>query len=231
MEEQFYILLPVLILLLRHTPRLVWMTVLLAAVPFAVWQRAMHPYTVVITSHIDAFALGSLMAIGIEWMQDHRRLVNPALWLGFFVGLLWFLPYVVEGYHAWFVNGEERHYEAWPATAGILMAVCWIGLLAINRGASWLRLLCWQPLVYTGVISYALYLVHYPIVRFMPKLAPAVAAKLGLPPLPGVLEAALTLAICFLLAHLLYRFIDQGLQTRRAGAARAVPVPHRSSRP
>ena len=230
-EEQFYILLPVLILLLRHTPRLVWMTVLLAAVPFAVWQRAMHPYTVVITSHIDAFALGSLMAIGIEWMQDHRRLVNPALWLGFFVGLLWFLPYVVEGYHAWFVNGEERHYEAWPATAGILMAVCWIGLLAINRGASWLRLLCWQPLVYTGVVSYALYLVHYPIVRFMPKLAPALAAKLGLPPLPGVLEAALTLAICFLLAHLLYRFIDQGLQTRRAGAARAVPVPHRSSHP
>lgn len=225
-EEQFYILLPILLLLLRNTPRWLWMTVLLAAIPFAVWQRALHPYTVIITSHIDAFALGSLMAIGLEWMQDNRKLANRALWVGFIVGLVGFLPYVVEGYQAWILRGEERHYEAWPATAGILMASCWIALLAINRGASWLKLLCWQPLVYAGVISYALYLAHYPVVRFMPKLAPALAAKLGLPPLPGPVEAALTITICFLLGHVLYKFIDQRLQTRKAA-----PAPHKSSHP
>ena len=86
-------------------------------------------------------------------------------------------------------------------------------------------------MVYTGVISYALYLAHYPVVRFMPKIAPALAAKLGLPPLPGPLEATLTMLICFLLGHVLYKFIDQRLQTRKSGAARAVPAPHRSSRP
>lgn len=227
-EEQFYILLPILLLLLRQTPRLVWMTVLLAAIPLAVWQRALHPYTVIITSHIDAFALGSLMAIGLEWMQDNKQAVNRVLWVGLAIGVAWFLPYIVEGYIAWFSRGEERHYEAWPATAGVLMSACWIGLLAINRGASWLKWMRWEPMVYTGIISYALYLAHYPIVRFMPKLAPAAASKLGLPPLPGPIEGAITLAICFLVGHVLYKFIDQQLQARKTKVA---PAPHKSSRP
>lgn len=223
-EEQFYILLPMLLLLLRFTPRPVWMIALLAAIPFAVWQRALHPHTVIITSHIDAFALGSLMAIGLQWMDERREWVTRVLWLGLAVGFLWFMPYVLRGYQAYFAGLKTPDYEAWPATAGILMASCWVGLLALRRQSAWLAALRWPPLVYTGVISYALYLVHYPVVRLFDKVAAPLAAKLGLPEPHPLLTAAVTLVACFLLAHVLYKFIDQRLQAGRRGAVRAVPV-------
>lgn len=224
-EEQFYILLPVMLLALRYMPRIIWMSVLLAVIPLAVWQRAVNANMWIITSHLDAFALGTLLAIGLQQLQDHRRLSNALLGIGFLVGLLWFLPYLIDGYRAYFAGAETPEYQAWPATAGVLAVSCCIGLLALNREARWLSFLRWPPLVYAGVISYGLYLVHYPIVRLAPKLVPPLLEKMGVSEPHPMLMTLITVAVCFGAAHVLYKFIDQRLQAGRGGAARAVPVP------
>lgn len=229
-EEQFYILLPTLVLLLRWTPTAVWLAALLLAIPLAVAFRAQHPYTVIITSHIDAFALGSLFAIGLQWMEAHRRLATRVLWLGLAAGLVWFLPYMLRGYTAYLAGLDTPDYEAWPATAGVLLSSCWIALLALYRETGWLAALRWAPLVYTGVISYALYLIHYPVIRMI-RLVADHLARTGVMELPRLLVASFSLVICFLLAHWLYKLIDQRLQAGRGSAARGVPVPERSLHP
>ena len=224
-EEQFYILLPLLLLPLRFVPRPVWLLVLLSAIPFAIYQRVLHPQMWIITSHIDAFALGSLMAIGFQWMEARKQAVTAFLFAGLVLGFLGFLPYLISGYEDYLAGVIAPDYQPWPATAGVLMATCWIGLLALQRQRAWLRYLRWPPIVYTGVISYALYLVHYPVVRIFHNAAAPLSARLGLPaPHPAVV-AGITLVTCFVLAHLLYKFIDQRLQMGRRGPSRAVPMP------
>ncbi len=224
-EEQFYILLPLLLLPLRFTPRPVWLLVLLSAIPFAIYQRVLHPQMWIITSHIDAFALGSLMAIAFQWMEARKKSVSGVLVAGSVIGLLGFLPYIVAGYQTYLAGVKAPGYEPWSATAGVLMATCWIGLLALHRQRAWLGFLRWPPLVYTGVISYALYLVHYPVVRIFENAAAPLAARMGLSAPHPVVVAGITLVTCFVLAHLLYKFIDQRLQLGRRGPSRAVPMP------
>lgn len=214
-EEQFYILLPILVLALRYLPRALWIVLLLATIPLAVHERLVNTHMVLISNHIDAFALGSLMALGMSWMEANKARVNWLLGVLFLAGLAGFLPYVFENYRASVAGLEIDKYEPWAATAGIYMAVAWISLLAINRNAQILAPLRWPPLVYLGVISYPLYLVHFPITSLFPKYLPALFAKLGLAQTPFLLVQAAMLFTSVLLAHILYKLIDQRLQAGR----------------
>lgn len=214
-EEQFYILLPILVLALRYLPRWIWLTLLLLALPLGIHQRLVNTHMVLISNHIDAFALGSLMALGMPWMEANRARVNWLLGALFVAGLAGFLPYVFENYAASAAGLEIDKYEPWAATAGVYMSCAWISILAINRQARGLAPLRWPPLVYLGVISYPLYLVHFPITSLFPKLVPKLLAKIGLSDPPALLVSAIILASCLVLAHLLYKLIDQRLQAGR----------------
>jgi peptidoglycan/LPS O-acetylase OafA/YrhL len=88
-------------------------------------------------------------------------------------------------------------FPGWPA----LLPVTGSLLILATPGESWFqrKVLGSRPLVWTGLISYALYLWHWPLLSFLNILAA------GLPPLA---LRWLALGLSFLLAWLTYRYIE-----------------------
>ena len=208
-EEQFYVLLPLAVLLLRRTSPLVWLTVLISVIVLSITQRNANPNMYILTSHLDAFAFGSLVAIGFQEFT-HTRLTQRVLLCVALISLALFMPYVFEGYAAWLKGDTVPGYEAWPATFSVLFWASSIGLLALNRGTVALSLLRHPMLVHVGNLSYAIYLVHYPILKLVPNQLVA-----QLPGLTHLMAELLCLPLIWLLAELLYRTIDRPLQERR----------------
>jgi peptidoglycan/LPS O-acetylase OafA/YrhL len=126
-----------------------------------VWVVRPHVGTEALLSspplHLSTFALGILLA---RWqtLQEEQRGGAPPLWhvmvvLGFSVGgvllSLWALPL----FH---VAGPYNHGLLAPVFAGLIWA--------LSMRTTWLsRLLCARWLVVLGNASYALYLIHMPI--------------------------------------------------------------------
>ncbi len=98
---------------------------------------------------------------------------------------------------------------ALPAVAGSALLIA-----AIHNGAR-VRVLESRPVVYVGLISYSLYLWHWPL------LALDKATRIGESPL------AVRLALCalaFVLAALSYRYVEQPFRRSRARSGRVVGV-------
>lgn len=215
-EEQFYVLLPLAILLLRRTPTAVALAVLLAVVGASIYQRAVNPNMYVLTSHADAFALGSLMAVSFNRISEHALLASRILLGIAAISLILFLPYILTGYSSVLTGGVMPEYEAGAATASTMFWAAAIGLLALHRGVSRLSFMRCSAFVHMGRLSYALYLVHFPILRLLAK--PLAAEFPGLTLLTAQL---LCLPLIWLLAELLYRTIDRPLQERRPSNLRS----------
>ncbi len=81
-------------------------------------------------------------------------------------------------------------------------------LILATPGDTWFQrnVLAWPPLVWTGLISYALYLWHWPLLSFLNILAE------GRPPLA---LRWLALGSSFLLAWLTYRYIELPIRRRK----------------
>lgn len=210
-EEQFYVLLPLAILLLRRLPPMLGVALLLGVIAFAIHQRAADANMYILTSHADAFALGSLMALGFPLLSAHAALAKRLLWMAALLSLGGFAIYLIEGYVRLFAGQAVPLYAAWPATASTLFWAAAISLLALYRGHARLALMRLPWLVYLGYMSYATYLVHYPVLRLLPNLITA-----RVPGMSVFMAELLCLPLIWLLAHLLYRRIDRPLQLRRS---------------
>jgi peptidoglycan/LPS O-acetylase OafA/YrhL len=209
-EEQFYVLLPLTIVLLRRTPPVVWITVLILVAMTSTAMRAANPNIYILSSHADAFALGSLLALTFDHISAYWRMANRAAWIMAAAGLLFFLPYLGAGYANWWAGGVVLGYQAGAAVASTIFWLAVIFLLAQHRGAPALAFMRTPFLVHLGRLSYALYLIHYPMLRLLP--APLSRA------MPGLSKTAvllICLTLIWLLAELLYRLIDRPLQERR----------------
>jgi len=209
-EEQFYLLLPFAILLLRRLPVVAWMVAVLAIIGGAIALRARDPNLYVLTSHADAFALGGLLAVGFPLLSAHRRQATWLFALIAAVSLLLLMPYLVNGYAAYFSGQTPFAYEPGPATASIFFWAAVIGLLALHQGARGLAPMRWRGFVHLGNLSYALYLVHFPILRLLPQTLMA--------HFPGLSEFAaelICLPLIFALTEWLYRTIDRPVQQKQ----------------
>lgn len=215
-EEQFYVLLPLAILLLRRTPAAVWVAVLLAVIGLSIHQRSINPNMYVLTSHADAFALGSLMGVTFNRISAHALLASRILLGIAAVSFALFLPYVLTGYSAVLASGPVPGYEAEAATASTAFWAATIGLLALHGGAGRVAFMRLPAFVHMGRLSYALYLVHFPILRLLPK--PLAAEFSGMTLLTAEL---LCLPLIWLLAEFLYRTVDRPLQERRTANLRS----------
>ena len=208
-EEQFYVLLPLALLLFRRLPVWVWLPMVLGLIAASTAWRYAHSNLYVIAAHADAFALGGLTAIGLPLLQQYRLWTTPLLALIAAVGMAGFLPYVLEGYQAWNAGGPVFDYRAGPATASVWFWAASIGLLAMYRGHAVLGFLRGRLTVHLGCLSYALYLCHFPILRLLP---PMITNRF---PEYSQLEASvLCLPLVFMIAELLYFSIDRPLQRR-----------------
>jgi peptidoglycan/LPS O-acetylase OafA/YrhL len=159
-EEQFYLLLPLAMLLLARKGggRIKWILVAAAAASFglALFGTRRYPAAAFYLLPTRAWELliGSFLALGQDrlgsWISRGSRRALCAD-LG---GLMVVTSFFVVRKGDWF-----------PAPAGLLPTVGAAMLIGLGRDAGWFRrFLSMAPIVYLGRISYSWYLFHWPII-------------------------------------------------------------------
>lgn len=144
----------------RH-PRLILFTVFslvfLGSLTYSIWLTGAHQEEAYFSTwtRLWEFALGSLLAIALPWIQIPYKLRGPLGWLAIVAILSCGLILDVEGAFPGFI-------ALWPTLAA--------GILIVSgpSGKSWGadRLLSTKPLQWLGKYSYGLYLIHWPLLVF-----------------------------------------------------------------
>ena len=207
-EEQFYLVWPVLLLLLqRLRVRLLLPLVMGAALSlaYAVWLGPVDIDAVYYQplARFWELLVGALVAY-LHFTRVSDRLPSalrskPLQHLFSWIGLVLVVTAM------WFFDRSITHpgvATLWPLLGAGMVIAC-------SPDAAANRLLSWRPLVWIGLISYPLYLWHWPMLSFVRIM------EFGSPD-PIWLWAAATLALVF--AYLTYRWVE--LPVRRAADRR-----------
>ncbi|WP_425071545.1 acyltransferase family protein [Sagittula sp. S175] len=197
-EEQFYIFLPLLIVALSRSRRaVIWALVLTWAASLAacVWFTPTHPSSTFYLFPFRAWELltGVLLAIwGLSRGTDWRGW-KPLTWLG--LGL---------------VLASVLAIPAGPLFPGLLAIIPVLGtalLLAnANNTGTVNRLLTLPAMRFFGLISYSLYLWHWPVYTLSTYLRDGYAYPA---------EAVVWMALSVGLAYLSWRFVEQPVRRAR----------------
>lgn len=208
-EEQFYLVWPVILALLwkRRRLLLVVLSILIVAsfalsVTLSHWAPVANFYSP--ASRFWELGVGCLLAVLKEYPRESQARVNPQernphrqrFAILPFVGIACILVAIAA------IN-DSTPFPGWATLLPV------VGALLVLAGPehAWLQrhVLGSRPLVWVGLISYALYLWHWPLLAF--------ANILEAGPLPsGIRGAALMLS--FLLAWLTYRFVEVSVRSR-----------------
>ena len=207
-EEQYYVVWPLLLALFAARPRAMpWMIAGLAAASFAlnVWltpRAATAAFYLPMTRFWELMA-GSALAYLVHYGSPDRRMADLKAAAG--------LALVAAGIA---LLSAERAFPGWWA----LLPVVGTALLIASGPAAWInrRILSNAVLVYIGLISYPLYLWHWPL------LAYARIAEGGEP--PAALRLAL-LAMSFALAWLTYELVEKKIRFARLPSVKRLSVP------
>ena len=202
-EEQFYLLWPLALLATAAKParlrRLAWL-VLAASLLLNLALVARHGAATFFLPHTRLWELmaGALLAIR-AWDGRAGTVRSPrAAEIMAVFGLVLLLLTI-------FLLGRERHYPgAWA-----LLPVIGTGCLIAAGPATWVarRLLSWRGAVFIGLISYPLYLWHWPLLAFTRIIEGGHS---------GAASLALALAATFLLAVATYLWIERPVRASRA---------------
>jgi peptidoglycan/LPS O-acetylase OafA/YrhL len=158
-EEQFYLIWPVFILLAGNRRRLWWWTIILIAVSIAVRlfliSRGASPIRIYngFVTHSDPILFGCVLAateVPVLW----RRVISELwpLWLGLIFALTIQLP-------------AMRNDIMGVGLPLLGLLGCFL-IISAMHGEILRALLSIRPIVFTGKISYALYLWHFPLLQF-----------------------------------------------------------------
>lgn len=195
-EEQFYLLWPVaLIVLLRKgwTPRrsalmlsALWLGVTLLWRPAnAAYFTSLVPAFYRFDTHMTGLLVGCVIALsGMKISSDRSALLIGAASLAVIIGGLLFWVEDAPGYLILGLAPTEL------AAGGLVLSL-------LNNGHPVYRLFAWRPAAYLGQISYAVYLWHYPIARFL--------REDTTPYLTFAITMSLSISIAMLSWHLLER--------------------------
>ena len=196
-EEQFYLVWPVLIFLLSPSALRKTALAILVAVPLLRWLAgdmadsadgvtAHYAERVVYSlpfSHFDAFAIGALVATcPLQWIRNRRSALLGGLAIIGAVGCVHVVILHLQGGVFWphfgypHYLGPNAQY-VWGFTllnivAGLAVLCCRDG----NAMGSWLE---HRSLVYVGKISYGVYVFHVPIIELVSRWLPIDSGLLG----------------------------------------------------
>jgi|JI10StandDraft_1071094.scaffolds.fasta_scaffold16263_1 peptidoglycan/LPS O-acetylase OafA/YrhL len=209
-EEQFYLVWPLLLAALRRW-RLLWATLALMAMSLA-WNAV-----TVLTEPAAAFYLphqrvwellvGALLALVVRRHGASTPVRSPALLSA--LGLLLIATSVV---------GIDAH-QRFPGLAAV-PAVLGTALVILAGSQAWpnRRMLSAPGLVWIGLISYPLYLWHWPLLSF---------ARILEGREPDITNRIALIASAFVLASLTYRFVEMPFRYGRL-RAQSVRLPLRA---
>jgi peptidoglycan/LPS O-acetylase OafA/YrhL len=200
-EEQFYLLLPAALLLLRRRPALLRPALLLslaASLSMSAWLSVHNVQAAFFTPHARAWELliGSALALGIIQVPKSRRVremmaISGALMIAF----------------------AALTFSAHTPLLGVAMLLPCIGsalLLSTGEEGTFVSsLLSSRPLVSIGLISYSVYLWHWPVILF---------AKMGIIPgitFTGPRNKIAILVVSLVLGWLSWMFIEQPFRAGR----------------
>jgi peptidoglycan/LPS O-acetylase OafA/YrhL len=230
-EEQFYFVWPLALFLIPRVKLNVVIRSCIVAAPLlrlatglAFSQVYQAPHLIgegvynLPTSHLDAFACGAAVAIGLPELTRNavfklRCCLSFTILLG--VGMLC-LPQVHQvsdlsslGYP----SALPAYYQyVWGYSIINLTAALWIATLAQSTSAR--SLLQWQPLLLVGRISYGVYLFHWPIQmlfrEWFPHRSYAPASLLGF-----LLSSVVTIFV----AYLSFTWFESWFLRRKDGLA------------
>jgi peptidoglycan/LPS O-acetylase OafA/YrhL len=210
-EEQFYLVAPfVLLLLLRKVSERTIRRVVLALVAAVIIERTAltlidgptQRVYVGPDTHSDGLLLGTALALGLretarKGAARYERLLGPAAAL--------LLALVTMNILAEWAFEVEHIWAAWAFQVDFVNAAA-VGLVccAVAQPRSLItRSLSWRPLVFTGRISYSLYLWNAPLLFWFnweryPQRAP------------------FAVLLAFVAAYLSFRYVEQPFRRRRA---------------
>lgn len=207
-EEQYYLLWPLLLFLFRARLRqMLWMILALAAASFVLnlWLTARLPsaaFYLPMTRFWELLA-GSALAYFVHYRDTRQTLSNVKAAVGLALVAL-----------ALILLNAQRAFPGWWALLPVLgtALLIWAGPSAwINR-----HLLARREMVFVGLISYPLYLWHWPL------LAYARIAHDGEP--PAALRVALV-ALSVVLAWLTYELVEKKIRFARLPSVKRLSVP------
>jgi len=209
-EEQFYLFVPVFLLLMSRVCRLHWAVTLVAiaaVVSFgvSVYGVAHHPsatFYLLPTRAWELFA-GVLLAFRLADRSGRPgRWREPVAALGLALILA-----------ACFLYDDKTPFPGLAAVPPVLGTALLIVSGHAKDGLPYTnRFLACGPLVFIGLISYSLYLWHWPLF--------AIARHQSIYPL-GVVDKLLLIAASFVLAVISWRFVETPIRSRRFLATRA----------
>ncbi|MBS1199055.1 MAG: O-acetyltransferase OatA [Proteobacteria bacterium] len=203
-EEQFYIFWPLMLALFwkfrRHMGRLI-AAVIAVSFFYSVWQvyRDISPAYYSLLSRFWEQAIGAAVAYAVVHQQTLSDKFRPiAAWAG--------LALVLIGVFALKSGHPFPGVLALPPVAGAALLI-YAGMGAgINR-----RILACRPLVWIGLISYPLYLWHWPLLSFariMESQTPSAEIRIGL------------MLLAVLLSWLTYRWVELPIRTASGQTAK-----------
>lgn len=218
-EEQFYLLWPMLLLLLWKRPRVFRGSVALLTLGSFVLCLVIGPRNSVTNFYFPLcrfweLGLGCLLAVAKGWPGSvagwfGRQPLQPALSARLSAIADFSLPIVgallIAG--AMLLFDRRTAFPGWAALVPTIGAMCVIAV----RSASWFqrRVMASGVLVFIGAISYPLYLWHWPTLSFAAILAAGT---------PSIAVRAIAVLLSFVLAWLTFVLFERPVRVQRSGA-------------
>ncbi|MHC8326520.1 acyltransferase family protein [Pseudomonas sp. LB1P83] len=201
-EEQFYLLWPLFIVLLyRFAPRYVLPVLAIGVVvavgvsEYATGIFATAAYYLLPT-HFFELMLGGLLGIYLH----QPRLIGKLTAHG--IALAGFL---LIGYSLFALTPNST----FPGIKALIPCLGATLLILAGSGDTRSRLLTSRPMVFIGLISYSLYLWHWPLIAYLSYLEIPIDLPVG----------AMLIAVSIILAWLSWRYVEVALSTQRGDVA------------
>jgi peptidoglycan/LPS O-acetylase OafA/YrhL len=211
-EEQFYLVWPLLVVALMLSRRTLCITSL-GLVGASLVSRLLGTDSITLLAHFDGLALGAILACILpavtRWPRGRCRAVFACIAVGAFSAyfVLWSRWQGAE------FSGKDMVKQN---TAILFISLSYFGLVAllvVERGAAWLSPLRSPALCYIGSISYGLYLFHWIVYEI---LDVAFVFRWGYAETALWLHA-IKLTTSFAIAALSWRFIESPILRLKDG--------------
>jgi peptidoglycan/LPS O-acetylase OafA/YrhL len=205
-EEQFYLVWPLILMALARSRATIAVAVGLAMLSFGVniVQTAANPATAFFLPFSRFWELGAGAVLALL----HARAGRPVLakeWAGW-AGLVLLVLAMVT-------IDRDRTFPGWWALLPVAGTVL---LIAAGEGGRANRILSHRALVYIGLISYPFYLWHWPLLVF--------ARIIRFQKEPTIIMSIVMIVAAGLLAHLTYRFVERPIRSAGRLSVKAVSL-------